>query len=65
MFPEPLCNMHILHRKWVESKRDENKKQMYHSKVLGLEASLKQFGQHSNENIEATARIAISGAAPH
>lgn len=59
MLPEPLSNLRMLHRKWVETAKDGSKMQMYHPKVLGFEASLKQFRKHSNEKIEATARIAL------
>lgn len=59
MFPEPSSNLRMLHQKWVEYSREGGKMQMYHRKMLGFEASLKQFRKHYNENIEAAACIAF------
>lgn len=57
-WPEPLFNLTVMHRKWLRSGSSDRMEE-YHPKFLGFEASLKQFRNRADAEIESQSRIAL------
>ena len=56
LWPNPLVDMEVLHRKWITSEGD-HKILSYHSKITAFESSLKQLRKRSGDSVSLTAQI--------
>lgn len=55
--PLKLCNLEMIHRKYLRYEKDRN--ESYHQKLLGFENYLKGYREKRAGSVESVARIAL------